>query len=162
MEQTIFKHMETIRELTLKVFDRIPEEVMDVVPVGFNNSIRWNLGHIAFIQDRLVYQVAGESIGLPDSFEEFFKAGTKPSDWIGQPPSLSEIKNALVSQPARIKETQLGHIDEGLPEPFTNRMGITFQTKGETLLFTFYHEAMHMETIKYIYRAILREQGEAE
>ncbi|MFC4408901.1 DinB family protein [Chungangia koreensis] len=161
MEQTIFKHMETTRDLTLKVFDRIPEELMDVVPEGFNNSIRWNLGHIAFIQDRLVYQVAGEPIGVPYAFEEYFKAETKPANWLGEPPSLEEIKEALISQSGRIKESRKSRLDEALPEPFTNRMGVTFYTKGDTLLFTFYHEAMHYETIKQIYRAIQREQGEA-
>lgn len=161
MEQTIFKNMENVRGLTMKVFERIPEEVMDVVPGGFNNSIRWNLGHIAYIQDRHVYIAAEEPIGLPDSFEQYFKPGTKPADWIGAPPTLSEIKEALATQPARIKQSREGQLHEALPKPYTNLLGVTFYTKGELLLFNFYHEALHAEAIKHIYRAIQREQGEA-
>lgn len=160
MEQTLFKHMETIRDLTLKVFDRIPEEVIDVVPVGFNNSIRWNLGHIAFIQEKHVYFAAGEQMALPETFEEFFKPGTKPAEWVGQPPSLEEIKEALASQPARIRTSREGQLNEALPNPYTNLMGVTFYSRAELLLFNFYHEALHTETIKRIYRAIQREQEE--
>ena len=162
MEQAIFTHMEKIRNLTLKVFDRIPEEVMDIIPTGFNNSIRWNLGHIAYIQDRHVYTAAEEPIVLPDSFEQYFKMGTKPADWVGTPPSLTEIKDVLAAQPARIKQAREGRLHEALPKPYTNLLGVTFHTKGELLLFNFYHEAMHMEAIKYIYRAIQREQEEAQ
>jgi hypothetical protein len=45
-------------------------------------------------------------------------------------------------------------LNEKLPTPFTNRGGITFYTVGETLLFSFYHEALHVETIKRLYRSI--------
>lgn len=157
MEQKIFNHMETIRDLTLKLFDDIPEEVMDLVPEGFNNSIRWNLGHIAFVQDRHVNQSVGEPLRLSEDFEQFFKPGTKPADWVGEPPSLREIKEALASQPAQIRQSREGQLDEALPKPYTNLMGITFYSKGELLLFNFYHEAMHREAIRYIYRAIQRE-----
>lgn len=154
MEQTIFHHMETVRGITKEFIQRIPEEIADIVPEGFNNSIRWNFGHIAFIQERLVFAVLGEELGVPSNYEELFSAGTKPADWKVKPPSLADILSVLTEQTTRMRESIQGNINKTLPAPFTNRLGITFHTRGETFLFSFYHEAMHMETIKRIYRAI--------
>ncbi|MFJ8067127.1 DinB family protein [Psychrobacillus sp. NPDC096426] len=153
MEQTILHHMETVRGITLKSIHKTPEEIADIIPKGFNNNIRWNFGHIAFTQEKLVYGVLDEVMSLPKEYEEFFSAGTKPADWKGTPPSLVEISAVLTEQTARIKEFVPGRFSEKLSTPFTNRVGITFGTLSETWLFSFYHEGMHMEAIKRIYRA---------
>ncbi|MDI2587953.1 DinB family protein [Psychrobacillus sp. NEAU-3TGS] len=154
MEQTILHHMETVRSITIKSINTIPEEITDIVPEGFNNNIRWNFGHIAFVQERLVYSVLGEKTSLPVEYEKFFGPGTKPADWKETPPTLTEISSILAEQTERIKRFVPERFSDKLPTPFTNRMGISFYTLGETLLFSFYHEAMHMETIKRIYKTI--------
>ncbi|SIT89606.1 DinB family protein [Edaphobacillus lindanitolerans] len=152
MEELIFRHMETVRGLTLRASDAVPEGTVDRVPAGFSNSIRWNFGHIAFVQERLVYEVMGEDSGLPDTFREYFAAGTSPAGWTGAPPSMQEIRAALAAQPGRIRESRKKGTDEPLLRPFTNKMGVTFRTSGETLLFSLYHEGLHLETIKRIAR----------
>ncbi|WP_391115778.1 DinB family protein [Psychrobacillus sp. L3] len=157
MEQTLFQHMETVRGITEESIKKIPEELADIVPKGFNNSIRWNFGHIAFIQERQVFAVLGEKMNVPSNYEELFSGGTKPADWKVTPPSLADILSVLTEQTSRIRDAIEGNINETLPTPFTNRLGITFHTRGETFLFSFYHEAMHMEAIKRIYRAITLE-----
>ena len=154
MEQTIFQHMQIVRGITEKSILQIPEELADIIPTGFTNNIRWNFGHIAYIQEKLVFGVSGEKMTLPEAYEVFFSAGTKPADWMGTPPTLAEISDELIGQKQRITDYLSGNIQRTLPESFTNRAGITFHTLGETFLFSFYHEALHMETIKRIYRVI--------
>lgn len=146
--------MQVIRGLTEKSIQQIPQELVDIVPTGFTNNIRWNFGHIAYIQEKLVFGVAGEKMILPEAYEVFFSAGTKPADWIGIPPTLEEISGELIAQKQRIGNSLPGNLHKRLPKPFTNKAGITFHTLGETFLFSFYHEALHMESIKRIYRAI--------
>ncbi|QGQ46007.1 DinB family protein [Metabacillus sediminilitoris] len=154
MEQLIFHHMETVRSITEKAIKRIPEERSDIIPKGFNNNIRWNFGHIVYVQEKIVFGITGEQMNIPDDYEQLFGPGTKPSDWEGKPPSLAEIGEVLAEQKPRIKEFMQGRFHEKLPAPFTNRGGITFYTAGEAFLFSFYHEALHIETINRIYRAI--------
>jgi uncharacterized damage-inducible protein DinB len=155
LEQTIIRHMETVRGITEQTIKKIPEEISDIIPKGFNNNIRWNLGHIAFVQEKLVFGLLGEEMSIPKDYEQFFSAGTKPAEWEGTPPSLAEIAMILTEQKKRIKDFIIqGRLHEKLPTPFTNRGGITFYTVGETLLFSFYHEALHIETIKRLYRSI--------
>jgi DinB superfamily len=155
MEQTIIHHMETVRGITEQTIKRIPEEIADIIPKGFNNNIRWNFGHIAFVQEKLVFGLLGEEMSIPKNYEQFFAAGTKPAEWEGTPPSFAELAVILTEQKARIKDFIIkGRLHEKLPNPFTNRGGITFYTVGEAFLFSFYHEALHIETIKRLYRSI--------
>ncbi|MEI4768084.1 DinB family protein [Psychrobacillus sp. FJAT-51614] len=151
LEQKIFHQMETVRGLTEKSINKIPEEIANIVPQGFNNNIRWNFGHIAYIQEKLVYGVLGEQMSLPQEYEKLFSAGTKPADWEQTPPTLEEISVVLTEQKSRVKKSLQGNFDKELPKPFTNKAGITFPTLGDTFLFSFYHEALHMEAIKRIY-----------
>ncbi|MGJ9457308.1 DinB family protein [Oceanobacillus sp. CF4.6] len=152
MEQTIFHHMRKVRGITEKSIKRIPEDTSEVIPKGYNNNIKWNFGHIAYVQENLVYGVVGEESGLPIEYKELFSPGTKPADWQIAPPSLSEIASILTEQQSRVEEFLTGRLEEKLTTAFTNSRGLTFNTLGETFLFSFYHEAMHMETIKSIYR----------
>ncbi|MBY0121982.1 DinB family protein [Bacillus sp. S/N-304-OC-R1] len=154
MEQTIFQHMDTVRSITEKAISKIPEELANIIPKGFNNNIRWNFGHIAFVQEKIVFEILGEEKNVPNEYEKLFGAGTKPAQWDIQAPTLSEIAIVLSEQKTRIKEFLPGRLHEKLSTPFTNKSGITFYTAGETFLFSFYHEALHMETIKQIHRAI--------
>lgn len=154
LEKTIFQHMQTVRGITEKTIRQIPEELADIIPPGFTNNIRWNFGHIAYIQEKLAFGISGEKMNTPLEYEVFFSAGTKPGDWIGTPPTLAEISNELIVQKYRIGNSLPGNLHKRLAEPFTNKAGVTFHTLGETFLFSFYHEALHIEGIKRIYRAV--------
>ncbi|MCP1158386.1 DinB family protein [Bacillus infantis] len=158
MEHLIFKHMETVKDITEKSLKRIPEEAADFVPDGFNNSIRWNFGHIVYIQEKIAFLLLKEKSGLPASYEELFSAGTSPRTWKQEPPSLREIAGIMADQKDRILQFMPGRLEETLPEPFTNKAGTTFHTAGEAFLFSFYHEALHMEAIKKIYQIYKKEK----
>ncbi|MBD1383088.1 DinB family protein [Metabacillus arenae] len=155
MEQTIIHHMETVRRITLQTIKKIPEEISDIIPKGFNNNIRWNFGHIAFVQEKLVFGLLGEEMNIPKDYEQFFGAGTKPVEWEEIPPPFADIAEVLTEQKTRIKDFIQGRFHEKLPTPFTNRGGITFYTVGEAFLFSFYHEALHTETIQRLNRSII-------
>lgn len=154
MEQTIFKHMETVRGITEQTMKKMPEEILDLIPKGFNNTIRWNFGHIAFVQEKLVFGLLGEEMNIPKGYEQFFGPGTKPAEWKDAPPSFTEIAETLAKQKTRIQDFLQGRLHENLPTPFTNRGGITFYTVGEVFLFSFYHEALHIETIKRLFHSV--------
>jgi hypothetical protein len=159
MEHLIFRHMETVKGITEGSLKRVPEEAADFIPDGFNNSIRWNFGHIVYIQEKIAFSLLKEKSGLPGVYEELFSAGTSPRTWRQTPPSLIEIADAMADQKKRILHYMPGRLEETLAEPFTNKAGITFHTAGEAFLFSFYHEALHMEAIKKIYQAYKKEKG---
>ena len=152
MEQSIFQTVEKVRNLTLQTLEKMPEDIADIVPDGYNNNIRWNFGHIAVVHEKLTIGALGEKINIPESFINYFAPGTKPADWKNPPPSLKEIASVLKEQNSRIKQILSGRLEEKLPVPFTTSSGMKFSTAVETLTFSLFHEGMHLETVKRIYR----------
>ncbi|MDQ0268415.1 DinB family protein [Cytobacillus purgationiresistens] len=152
MEESIINHLKTVRSITENSLSRIKEDSADIIPHGYNNNIRWNYGHIVYVQELLVFGAYGEDKQIPQLYENLFAAGTKPSDWVDNPPSLNEILKEMEKQSTRVEQAIKTNFTHKLPTPFKNRAGITFYTVGETLLFSAYHEALHMETIKRIHR----------
>ena len=152
--ENISKHMKRVRGITLKSLEKIPEDLADLIPNTYKNNIRWNFGHIIVVQEKLVFGVMNEKLQIPTTFIEYFKPGTSPNDWNGTPPSFNELAKELTLQIDRIDNYAPYYLDEALPTPFINSSKMQFDTFSETLLFSFYHEALHMETIKRIYRLV--------
>lgn len=156
MENYMEAHLDTVRKLTLTVLDHTPEEFADRIPEGYRNSIRWNFGHIVYVQERLAYEVNGQQGHLPDIYARLFAAGTSPADWNETPPTLAEIKEQMLLQLDRIKQSHQSGLENPLPQAFTNKVGITFDTVGGCLLFSFFHEGLHLDTIRHYIRQLKR------
>ncbi|CDQ20161.1 DinB superfamily protein [Halobacillus karajensis] len=142
-EEQIFKQINMIRQATLKEMDGVTEEQADKQPEGFKNTIRWNLGHIYVVQNSLMAKFGGKPMETPSRYLKLFAPGTKPSDWQSDVPSLDELKQKLEEQPAKLKETLNGQLDDEAAEAF-----LSLPTVGEILNFTLYHEGVHTGTIK--------------
>ncbi|KGP91460.1 hypothetical protein N780_19835 [Pontibacillus chungwhensis BH030062] len=142
-EEQIFQQVNLVRKGTLKELVGVTEEQADQQPEGFKNTIRWNLGHIYVVQNSLIAKFGGKSIETPSRYLKLFSPGTSPSDWQGDVPSLSELKQQLEEQPAKLKDTLTGQLDDKATEDF-----LSLQTVGEILTFSLYHEGVHTGTIK--------------
>ena len=121
MSHFLFEQLQFVRQGTLHIIKDISETQADIVPEGFNNNIRWNLGHIylvhaLFSQDR-----------APSGYGSLFKMGSKPADWTVQPPALPELLELLEAQPNRIQEQLLDRLDESLPYPSYDRFQTHFK-----------------------------------
>ncbi|MDQ1000291.1 putative damage-inducible protein DinB [Neobacillus niacini] len=44
--EVLFNQLESYRSYILGVLENVTEDKAAVIPKGFNNNIRWNLGHI--------------------------------------------------------------------------------------------------------------------
>ena len=147
-EELIFQQMNFIRQITLYEMKHLLEDQADQMPQGFSNTIRWNLGHIYTFQNMLLSQYGGKNIELPDGYTELFAPKTKPVDWPSEVPTLAELKQLLEQQPAIIQEALAGHLNETALKPFKS-----ISTIGELLIFSMYHEGMHIGTIKALKKA---------
>lgn len=146
-EKLIFDLFEFARNNTLKVAEGITEENADIIPDGYPNSLRWQLGHIYVAVERIVFHFSNEIPNLPEGFIDFFKPGSKTTDWNLTPPSIEEILPLLSKQLIRVKETFEGRLDEKIENPFT--MGsLKLETIGELLSYATFHENEHIGTIK--------------
>ncbi|MGO4890650.1 DinB family protein [Anaerobacillus sp. MEB173] len=152
MEQTVLKQLDVVRKITINEVEGLSEETLNTIPDGFNNNIRWNLGHIYLVQEKFAFYFAGEPMQVPESFDRLFGRGTSPSDWSEELPKLDVLLQMLEDQPKRIQETFQNRLSEQVKEPFTTRSGVTLSTIGEFVNFTMYHEGMHVSAIKLLKR----------
>lgn len=149
----LLDQIQLIRSITLKAVEEIADEEADVQPPSFNNTIRWHLGHIYVVQERLAFHYAGFPVDVPQSYIDMFSNSTKPADWKEEPPSLAELSCRLTEQPNRIR-TLLG---EKLKEPPTvpfHRFDGKLSTIGAILNFSLYHEGLHTSSISMLKRLV--------
>ncbi|GAM11888.1 DinB family protein [Mesobacillus selenatarsenatis] len=147
--EVLFNQLESYRSEILGVAATFSEEDAEKIPAGFNNNIRWNLGHIYLDQYLWIQAVTQEPAGVPEEFKSWFCYGTSPAHFTEETPTVSELKELLKTQPARIKDSY----GERLEEEFApTEMGM--HTIEQVLTRTIFHEGMHLQTILDIKKCI--------
>lgn len=66
MSQAIIHTSKVLRQVVIGQVQAVSEEQLDVQPKGFNNTIRWNVGHMIYWMDRystLCFDSRGNSPG---------------------------------------------------------------------------------------------------
>lgn len=146
MSEMIINTAKTVRQVVLQQVNAIPEERFDVQAAGFNNTIRWNVGHIIYWMDRYATLSFGSPTAIPGLYETLFNSGTKPSDWTFAPPSKEVLVEMLTAQLSRLSELTPEMLEDKLLTPYA--MGpFQFHTAGELFNFALIHEAIHLGTI---------------
>ncbi|MBT2663014.1 DinB family protein [Bacillus sp. ISL-45] len=147
--EVLFNQLESYRSYILGVTDTVSEEDAEKIPAGFNNNIRWNLGHIYLDQYLWIQAVTKEPADVPEEFKSWFGYGTSPANFTEETPTVSELKDLLKTQPARIKESYGDRLDD---EFTPTEMGM--HTIEQVLVRTIFHEGMHLQTILDIKKCI--------
>ncbi|MFD0589109.1 DinB family protein [Paenibacillus sp. GCM10027627] len=158
MDHYLFTHLEFVRKQTLEAASGLTEGEADLIPDGFRNSIRWNLGHIYVVLERFAFQYIGLPQQLPDGFKERFEFGTSPltaGELSSPTPTLPELEGLLAGQIGRIKDALSLRLQEKTP-PYTTSKGVTLDSPEQFLSFGLYHEGMHFSVIK-LYKRLLTE-----
>ncbi|MCP1309261.1 DinB family protein [Paenibacillus tyrfis] len=146
MTQSIIHTSQVLRQVVIGQVQGISEAQFDVQPAGFNNTIRWNIGHMIYWMDKYSTLSFGSLSAIPEHYETLFGSGTKPSNWTIAPPSKDELLQGLTAQLSRLSEVTPEMLDNVLEAPFV--MGpFQFSTAGELFNFALIHEAIHLGTI---------------
>lgn len=138
----LFTQLETYRGYLLDVVADVTEEEANIIPSGFNNNIRWNLGHVYLDQYLWIEAVTREKIDYPGAFLRWFNFKTSPSDFTAETPTVAQLKKLLEQQPAWIKEAYGHRLEE---EMAPTEMGMC--TIEHVLSRTIFHEGMHLQAI---------------
>jgi hypothetical protein len=146
MAQSIIHTGAVLRQIVIGQLQGVSETQFDIQPEGFNNTIRWNVGHMVYWMDKYSTLSFGAPSAIPAQYEALFSSGTKPSDWTISPPSKEELTQLLMSQLSRLNGLKPELLDKNLESPF--EMGpFQFMTAGELFNFALMHEAIHLGII---------------
>jgi hypothetical protein len=146
MSEMIIHTATTVRQVVLQQVRAIPEELLDIQTAGFNNTIRWNIGHMIYWMDKYSSLSFGSPSAIPDSYATLFNSGTKPSDWTVAPPPKEELVELLTAQLSLLSELAPEIMGKELSAP--HALGpFQFSLAGELFNFALIHEAIHLGTI---------------
>ncbi|MGM0840125.1 MAG: DinB family protein [Bacillota bacterium] len=148
-EDQLFNQMKMWRGWTVDFLRSIPEEIVDHIPSGHNNSIRWNAGHILVGWDHTMFPAVDKERRMPRSYHMMFPRESRPQDWTEQPPSMEKLIKELEEQPLLIEQACKGHLGEPLKESF-----LGMKTVGDMMVFHMNHESLHMGIIKSMKQAL--------
>ena len=143
------QNMETLGQLNFaRIYTQgrlqaIHEEQWDIQPQGFNNTIRWNVGHIFTTMESLVKKGIPTYEPVHPEWAQFFKGGTKPADWTLDPPTKEELLAALAQQPARVIDFLTGKLDQEMPEVMKIGKLHDMKTVDAVIQFVIWHEGVH-------------------
>lgn len=140
--EVLFTQLETYRSYILGVLENVTDTEAEVIPKGFSNNIRWNLGHIYLDQYLWIQAVTKEKAEVPEPFQAWFGYGTSPANFTSDTPTIDELKNLLKEQPAQIKAQYGDQLEEEFPPT-----EMDMHTIEQVLIRTIFHEGMHLQTI---------------
>ncbi|MBU9713111.1 DinB family protein [Evansella tamaricis] len=140
--EVLFIQLASYRNELLSLIEDLSEKEVEIIPTGFNNNIRWNLGHVYLDQYLWIESLTKEETLVPKEFLTWFGFGTNPTSFTDQTPTLKQLKKLLKEQPTHIKETYGKRLDE---EFSPTEMGM--YTLEQVLIRTIFHEGMHMQAI---------------
>lgn len=129
------------------------ETQVDTIPDGFNNSLRWNAGHVLVIAENVLRHSDHYEQVIPSHYETFFHKGTSPADWTDEPPTVEEIAELSSKQLASAKNLFDKHKDVPLMSAFKIR-GETFSTIPEILSFLSFHEGLHCHALRLLLKRV--------
>lgn len=141
MEQ-IFETMRVTRDNIIQLAEGFSNDQLNSIPVGFNNNLVWNLGHVLVTQQLLVYRLSGLPSYLSDDVIDRFRKGTKPEALISEA-EIGEIKQNLTELVEKTKEDWSAGKFESYKE-YPTSFGVTLRSSADAMQFNNNHEALHL------------------
>ncbi|ASV66671.1 MULTISPECIES: DinB family protein [Cytobacillus] len=149
MSEAIKYQLELTRNNLLREVKNIPQDLLDVQPEGFNNTIHWHIGHVLTVTEQFIMNYPNNTDHLSENYLQLFGYGTKPSDWTGEVPSVNFLIDQLQDQIVRINKIPNDVFNQELPEAILGQ-----KTVGQLAMLSAYHEANHLGQIHAMKRIV--------
>ncbi|WP_102028748.1 DinB family protein [Salirhabdus sp. Marseille-P4669] len=99
---SVLKQFNLARTSLLTFIKDLDEDLLDQQSKYFDNTIRWYIGNILFINEKLLFVSQKNSQKIPQEYAELFSSDKKAADWTIKAPSLEQLFEDLVDQQNRI------------------------------------------------------------
>lgn len=146
------KQLDFARGYTLSSLNKSIDTEWDTQPKGYNNTIRWNAGHVFVSMEYFVSSVIEDYEMVHPEWAPFFATGSSPASWEGDAPSKEEIMMALKEQSARIIKAVEGNLEKTIVNPI-KIADMTLENVETVVQFVIWHEGIHAGIISGLNRA---------
>lgn len=135
------------RTSSLILLPKLEEELWDVQPENWPNTIRWNAGHVYAEAEGFLHDADHQYEITHPEWLDLFLDGTRPSEWEGDIPSKEEIIEALREQETRIETFFADKYDQPASK-VRDLNGTLLDTVDASLQFITWHEGIHLGIMK--------------
>jgi DinB superfamily len=148
-----FERYRKVRNLLLDTISNLTTDQLNIVPIGFNNNIIWNVGHVIAAQQGICYRRAGKPLQIENDFFETFKPDTKPSIFF-ESKDIDTIKSLAIST---IDNFERDYIQKEFEEyeTWTTRFGVEITSIDVAAEFIFFHEGLHLGYVMAMKKVLL-------
>lgn len=129
------------RSFLLQSIQELNGEQLNKIPVGFNNNIIWNLGHMVAAQEGICYIRAGLKAPSDEDFFNRYRPGSKPGAVITED-EMQQIKNLLLSSLEVLEQDHQNKIWAAYTA-WSTRYGVEIKNIDEAINFLQFHEGLH-------------------
>ena len=115
------------------------------IPLGFNNNLIWNLGHVLVTQRLLTYGRSGLPLELEPDFVENYRKGSKPTGQAGR----DELNYILQQLEPSVHQRQADYVSDRFEhfQTYATSYGYQLESIEDALRFNNAHEAMHLGSV---------------
>lgn len=99
---SILKPFNLARTSLLTFISELDDNILDHQFKYFDNTIRWYIGNILFVNEKLLFVNHEKSQNIPKEYAELFSSDIKVADWSIKGPSLGQLFGELEDQQNRI------------------------------------------------------------
>ena len=136
--------MRGARLFMINLIDGISVEKLNEIPLGFNNNLVWNFGHVVASQQILCYRNAGVKPVIEDEFIDKYKSGTRPEGSIDEK-EFKIIKENLIQAVDKFEEDSTTNMFDNYKSfDLKSYPGIRIKNINDAAKFVCFHDGLHV------------------
>ncbi|HTJ48454.1 MAG TPA: DinB family protein [Cyclobacteriaceae bacterium] len=139
--QKKIERIQNARAYILKLIEDLDAEQLNKIPVGLNNNIIWNLGHLIASQQSICYRRAGIEMFVEEKYLTAYKPGTKPDAFVTHA-EIECMKKLFLTAIEKFEKDYGDGLFSTYPA-WTTLYGIEISTIEDALHFVLFHEGLH-------------------
>lgn len=148
-----FDVLKNIRPYFQQYLEKCSLETLNKIPVGYNNNIIWNIGHVLVTTQILSYKLSGLPMNVSEGMVAKYQKGSKPEGSVSQA-EVDEIKELLKSTLNTLESDYKKGVFNSFQEYTVSTTGNTLTSIDEALEFALFHEGLHLGYIMSLIRAV--------
>lgn len=138
----IFKNIRGTREEFINLMKGLNLNEINNIPIGFNNNIAWNFGHIIITTPALCYQRTGVDPNHSIPFQTAYAKDSKPTYQVGQEELEALYLQSITSIDQIEQDYRSGKFSK-INSFSTGTYKIELTTIEEVILTTLMHDNLH-------------------
>lgn len=140
------------RQILYRILEGTSKENLLKIPDGFRNHIWWNIAHVLVTEQRLIYEMSGLEVQIPEKLVERFQKGTVP-DGTAHDDEIELVMDLLIST---VERTQADYKKGSFKnfKAYTTSANVTLRSVEDAIAFNVFHEGLHLGTILSIQKSL--------